>query len=127
MKMVGKAITVATALCRRVCEPRMNPARALTIYAAVFSVFIAWASLRTALNPKPHGVGVQTLALVEVGGALLFAFRRTRWFGLLVLLAVFTAAVAIELHMHELPVRFVFYAASALFVQYLSVQSRSGC
>jgi hypothetical protein len=105
-------------------EPWLSPIRALTIYAAIFSIFIAWASLRTAANPGPHGVGVQTLAMIEVAGALLFAFRRTRLFGLVVLLAVFAVAVAVELHMHELPVRFIFYAASALLVQYLSVQLR---
>jgi hypothetical protein len=105
-------------------EPWVNPTRALATYAAIFSVFIAWASLRTALDPGPHGVGVQTLALVEVAGAVLFAFRSTRLFGLAVLLAVFLVAIAVELHMHELPLRFIFYAASALFVQYLSVQLR---
>lgn len=42
--------------------------------------------------------------------------------GLPILLAVFAVAATIELHLHELPLRFVFYAASALFVQYLSIQ-----
>ena len=104
--------------------PWLNPNRALATYAVVFSGFIVWASLRTAMNPAPHGLSVQYLAVVEVLGAILFAFRRTRSLGLIVLLAVFAVAVTIELHLHELPFRFVFYAASALFVQYLSVQPR---
>src|SRR4051794_6200347 len=96
-------------------EPWLSPTRALAMYAAIFSIFIACASLRTAANPGPHGSAIQALATVEVVGALLFAFRRTRLAGLVVLLAVFAVAVALELHMHELPLRFIFYAASALF------------
>ena len=102
-------------------ETWLSPTRAVAIYAIVFSLFITWASARAAINPGPHGIGVQILAAVEVTGALLFTFRRTRIFGLVVLLGVFAVAVAIELSMHELPLRFVFYAATALFVQYLSV------
>lgn len=100
----------------------LNPSRALATYAAVFSIFIVWASLRTAINPAPHGLGVQYLAIAEVVGAILFAFRGSRLLGLAILLAVFAIAATIELHLHELPLRFVFYAASALFVNYLSIQ-----
>jgi hypothetical protein len=100
-----------------------NPSRALAAYAAVFSAFIVWASLRTALNPAPHGVGIQSLAMVEVIGAILFALRRTRFLGIAILLAVLAIAATIEFRLHEMPLRFVFYAASALFVQYLSIQS----
>ena len=100
----------------------LNPSRALATYAAVFSAFIVWASLRTALNPALHGLGIQSLAVVEVIGAILFVFRRTRFLGLAILLGVFAIAATIDLHLHELPLRFVFYAASALFVQYLSIQ-----
>jgi hypothetical protein len=100
----------------------LNPSRALATYPAVFSVLIVWASLRAALNPAPHGLGIQYLAAAEVVGAILFAFRRARFLGLAILLAVFAIAATIEIHLHELPLRFVFYAASALFVQYLSIQ-----
>ncbi len=102
----------------------MSPGRALTAYAVVFCAFIIWASVRTALNPSPHGIGIQILALVEIAGALFFAFRKTRLIGLVMLLAVFAIAALIELHLREWPVRFVFYAATALFVQYQSVQLR---
>jgi hypothetical protein len=50
----------------------------------------------------------------------LFIWRKTRPLGLALLLAVFAIAGVIELLLGELPVRFVFYAASALLVQYLS-------
>ena len=100
----------------------INPNRALTAYAVIFSTFIVCASLRSAMNPAPHGLSIQYLAVVEVIGAILFSFRRTRFPGLAILLAVFAIAATIEFHLHELPLRFVFYAASALFVQYLSIQ-----
>jgi hypothetical protein len=100
----------------------LNPRRALFAYAVVFSIFIVWASLRTAINPAPHGLAIRCLASVEIAGALLFALRKTRFIGLSVLLVVFAIAAVIELHLREWPVRFVFYAASALFVQYLSIQ-----
>lgn len=107
-------------------EPWLNPTRAVTAYAMIFSIFIIWASLRTAINPHPHGIGIQVLALVEVAGALLFAIRKSRAFGLALLLAVFVIAAVIELHLREWPVRFVFYAASALFVHYLSLHMSGG-
>jgi hypothetical protein len=102
-------------------EPWLNPTRAVTAYATIFSIFIAWASLRTALSSAQR-IPVICLASAEVAGALLFALRKTRFIGLVVLLAVFAIAAVIELHLREWPGRFVFYAASALFVQYLSVQ-----
>ena len=95
---------------------------ALRAYSAVFSGFIIWASARTMLNPAPHGAGIQSLAATEIVGAVLFTFQKTRFCGLVILLGVFKIAAAIELHLNELPVRFVFYTASALFVQYLSGQ-----
>jgi hypothetical protein len=104
----------------------LNPSRVLAAYAAVFSIFIIWASLRTAINPHPHGIGIQVLALVEVAGALLFVIRKTRAFGLTLLLAVFAIAAVIELHLREWPARFVFYGATALFVQYHSVHRDDG-
>lgn len=90
------------------------------MYAAVFSLFIIWASARTAINPGPHGVGIRYLAGVEIAGAFLFIWRKTRPLGLALLLAVFAITGVIEVLLGELPVRFVFYAASALLVQYLS-------
>ena len=98
----------------------MNPKRALAAYAVVFSLFIIWASARTAIDPGPHGAGIRYLAFAEIIGAILFVWRKTRPVGLVILLVVFAIAAVIELHLHEWPVRFVFYAASALLVHYLS-------
>jgi hypothetical protein len=47
--------------------------------------------------------------------------RQTRSVGLIILLIIFALAAAIELHLGLWPLRFVFYAGSALLVQYLSV------
>jgi hypothetical protein len=98
----------------------MNPKRAVATYAIIFSMFIVWASARTATNPGPHGLSIRYLAGVEIAGAILFLWRKTRPLGLGILLVVFAIAAVIEAHLHEWPVRFVFYAASALLVQYLS-------
>jgi hypothetical protein len=100
----------------------LNPRRALTAYAAIFSIFILWASLRTAINPAPHGLAIRCLALVEIAGALLFVLRKTRFIGLVILLVVFAIAAVVELHLREWPIRFVFYAATAFFVRYHSDQ-----
>ncbi len=102
----------------------MNPQRALAVYAVVFSLFIIWASARTAIDPGAHGGGIRYLAFAEIIGAILFLCGKTRPVGLVILLAVFAVAAVIELHLHEWPVRFVFYAASALLVHYLSGYSR---
>ena len=102
----------------------LDPSRALTVYGIVFCIFIVWASVRTAINPGPHGIGIQVLASAEIAGAFLFAIRKTSMVGLVILLIVFAIATLIELHLREWPVRFVFYAATALFVQYQSIQLR---
>ena len=98
----------------------MSPKRAVAAYAVVFSLFIIWASARTAIDPGPHGEGIRYLAFAEIIGAILFVWRKTRPVGLVILLIVFAVAAVIELHLHEWPVRFVFYGASALLVHYLS-------
>lgn len=100
----------------------LTPRRALAAYAVLFSLFIVWASLGAALGQDAHhGIGVRSLGIVEIGGALFFVARQTRPVGLVALLIVFAIATAIELHLGLWPVRFLFYAGSALFVQYLSV------
>ena len=104
----------------------LNPTRLLAIYAWIFSLFILWGSVRTAINPAPHGLPVQLLAAIEIGGALLFPFSKTRRIGVVILIGVFAAAAGIEVHLHEWPVRFVFYAATALLVQFLSNFSSDG-
>jgi hypothetical protein len=99
----------------------LTPRRALAAYALLFSLFIIWASLGTALgHDAHHGAGIRWLGIVEIAGALLFSIRKTRWAGLIVLLGVFAVAAAIELHLGLWPVRLLFYAGSALFMQYLS-------
>jgi hypothetical protein len=107
-------------------QPWINPGRALRAYTVIFCVFIIWASARTALHPGPHRIGIRILALAEIAGALFFVIRKTRLVGLVLLLGVFAIAAVLELHLREWPVRFVFYAATALFVQFLSNFSNRG-
>lgn len=99
----------------------LTPRRALAAYTVLFSLFIVWASLGTALGEDAHhGSGIRWLGIVEIGGALFFVARQTRAVGLVVLLIVFAIATAIELHLGLWSVRFLFYAGSAVLVQYLS-------
>jgi hypothetical protein len=100
----------------------LTPRCALAAYAVLFSLFIVWASLGTALGQDAHhGIGLRWLGIVEIGGALFFVARQTRALGLVALFIVFAIATVIELRLGLWPVRFLFYAGSALFVQYLSI------
>jgi hypothetical protein len=65
-------------------------------------------------HPDQHGVAL--LAVVEIVAALLFAFWRTRLFGLAILLTVFAIATVADFAHGGFPFRFLFYAASALLV-----------
>jgi hypothetical protein len=101
---------------------RLIPDRAVAAYAVLFSFFIIWASLGAALGKESdHGRVVRWLGIAEIAGALFFLIRQTRSVGLIMLLIIFALAAAIELHLGLWPLRFVFYAGSAVLGQYLSV------
>ena len=101
---------------------RLSPNRAVTAYAVLFSLFIIWASLGTAVGHETqHGGTIRWLGIFEIVGALLFLVRKTRLLGSGLLLVIFAVASALEWHLGLWPVRLIFYAASALFVQYLSM------
>jgi len=89
--------------------------RAIGWYAGIFATYIIWSS---GLTLKSHADqhGIAALAVVEIVAALLFAFRRTRSFGLTILLAVFAIATVADFSQGGFPFRFLFYAASALLV-----------
>src|ERR1043165_3727735 len=67
----------------------MNPKRAVATYAIIFSMFIVWASARTAIDAGSHGVSIRYIAGIEIAGAILFIWRKTRPLGLTILLVVF--------------------------------------
>lgn len=101
---------------------RLSPKRAVTVYAILFSLFIVWASLGTALGRETHhGSAIRWLGIFEIVGALLFLAQKTRSPGLILLLVVFAVASVLEWQLGLWPIRLLFYAASALFVQYLSM------
>ena len=89
--------------------------QAIGWYAGIFAAYIIWSSAMT-LESHPDQRGIALLAVVEIVAALLFAFRRTRFFGLAILLTVFAIATVADFAHGGLPFRFVFYAASALLV-----------
>lgn len=90
--------------------------RASLAYTLTFCAYIAWLSLKTAMSAHGHNPAVALLALAEIAGTLLFAFRRTRTAGLVLLLVVFGIAFTTSVALGESSVRFVFYAATALFI-----------
>ncbi len=99
----------------------LTPNRALAAYAVLFSGIIIWASVPTALGQDSHhGGAMRWLGLLEIAGAVLFVAPKTRFAGLVTLLAVFAIASAIEWHLGLTPLRLIFYAASGVLVQYLS-------
>ncbi len=57
---------------------------------------------------------------MEIVAAVLFYFRRTRTAGLAFLLGVFLVASALEVGFGGFPMRFIYYAASALLVWWLT-------
>ena len=90
-------------------------AQSIGWYAGIFSAYIIWSS---AVTLKSHGEqhAVFLLAATEIAAALLFAFRRTRLFGLAILLGVFAVATVADFAHGAVPFRFLFYAASALLI-----------
>jgi bacteriorhodopsin len=88
-------------------------------FRAVYVLFILWASATTVANAHEtdHAtVQLELLGLVEIAGALLFLIRRTQLAGLVLLLAVFAAATIMATLSGEMPLRFVYYATSAVFI-----------
>lgn len=92
-------------------------------YRAVFVLFIVWASAVTVIGAHGQAAheGHSPLVLVglgaaEIGGALLFLFRGPQLLGLAVLLVVFAIAAVMSTLLGDNPLRFFYYAATALFI-----------
>ncbi|MEY2562175.1 MAG: hypothetical protein QOH88_368 [Verrucomicrobiota bacterium] len=90
-------------------------AQSIGWYSGIFSAYIIWSS---AVTLRSHGEqhAVALLAAAEIAAALLFAFGRTRRFGLVILLAIFAVATVADFAHGGFPFRFLFYAASALLI-----------
>jgi hypothetical protein len=85
-------------------------------YAGAFGLLIICSSVITFLQTYSHETAVAWLAAVEIMGAVLFLFKQTRVWALVILLLVFSIAIVATVLAGESPIRFLIYAASALFV-----------
>jgi hypothetical protein len=92
-------------------------------FRAVFVLFIVWASGVTVLDThalSAHAghspLFLAALGTAEIGGALLFLVRSTQLAGLALLLVVFALAALTATLLGENPLRFFYYAATALFI-----------
>ena len=90
-------------------------------FRLVFVAFLLWASARTMadahLGSSGHsGLALALLAGIEILAALLFLLRRTQLLGLALLIPVFAAATLMALQVGEMPVRYFYYAMTALFI-----------
>jgi hypothetical protein len=107
----------------------LTGAQALYLYRCVYAAFIVWASAKTFVEGWPgggHGHGGAHMALFIRGlaGAEIVAAVALLWLpaqvwaaGALVL--IFAIATVLDLSLGGQPVRFAYYAATALVLVYL--------
>lgn len=100
----------------------VKPQTALAAFRYVYVAFIVSASATTLLSGvgAHHAAHVAILAGVEIAAALGFLFRASEMAACFVLLAVYAIATAISLTMGEWTLRFLYYAATAVFIVSLS-------
>jgi len=83
-----------------------------------YVAFIVFASAKTIIAAHaghgPHGWPVAVLALIEIAAALALLVARLERAACVVLLAVYGVAAALTIAEGEVPLRFVYYAATAL-------------
>ena len=102
----------------------MSSAEALRAFRWTYVAFIVSASTETVPQP-PHdrssahahlAAAVPLLALTEIAAALLLLSERAEILACVLLLSVYAAAAAISLAQGVVPLRFVYYAASACYI-----------
>ena len=106
----------------------VEPKTALPAFRLVYVAFIVTASAATlsgAHAGQHGGLHLAVLATIEILAALAFLFRRFEVVACAMLLAVFAIASVMSLVIGEWSLRFLYYAATALFIVLLS-RSPSG-
>ncbi len=81
-------------------------------FRIVFAAFLIVASAQ-AIGAGGHAA---LLGAIEIAAATLFLFRRSQGVALPLLLAIFAAAFVLTAAAGEMPLRFVYYAATAWFI-----------
>jgi hypothetical protein len=101
----------------------MTPRQTLFGFRALYVLFIAVASAQTALagfrgeSEGGHApIHLALLGSVEIAGALLFLWRKTQLAGAVLLLIVYALATLLTLAEGGNPLRFLYFAATALFI-----------
>lgn len=101
----------------------MSDAWALRAFRWSYVAFIAWASVKAFVGAftehppaelSPHSLAA--LAGIEVLAALLFCIEPLEAPACALLLAVYTVAAAVSIAHGEAPLRFVYYAATAVYI-----------
>ena len=97
----------------------MTDAWTLRLLRLSYCAFIGWASIQTFLAGG-HDAHVRILAGAEIAAILAFLVPALEIGATAILLAVYAIAALLTLLQGEPPVRFVFYAATALYIVWAS-------
>ena len=110
----------------------MSTSRALAAFRLVFVAFIVFASASALLNAgaiasSAHLASshILVLASAEIVAALGLLWRRTERAAAVALILVFAIAAVLDMRAGEIPVRYVYYAATTLFTLFLSRSIRT--
>jgi hypothetical protein len=91
-----------------------------------YCAFIAWASAQVFFhNGGAHESHARILAGVEIAAIVAFLFPATEIAACIVLLLVYALASAITAMQGEVPVRFLYYAATATYIVIASRANRT--
>ena len=92
----------------------------LRLFRWIYVAFLVQASVSTALGGLHHAHenmhGSHVLALIEIVAALAFLIERVEGYAATALIAVFAIATVLSIASGEWPLRFFYYAATALFI-----------
>jgi hypothetical protein len=91
------------------------------VFYAVCTVAMSALTMRDAASLRDHHAWLAALEIVSVALLLL---RRTRYVGLVLLLAVFGIAALLTAHAGRSPLALVLFAGSAVLVTQLGAESR---
>ena len=105
----------------------MSTSRALFIFRIVFVAFIVFASAMAlsaagSIAARAHLAPSHLIALAsaEIAAAIGFLWRRTERPAAAALIAVFAIATILDARTGDIPVRYAYYAATVLFIVFLS-------
>lgn len=105
----------------------MSTDRALAAFRIVFVAYIVLVSAEAVfaarvIAPRAHLAAWHVIALgsSEIVSALLMLSRRTERVGMIALLFIFAIATILDTRAGDIPVRYAYYAATALFIVFLS-------